>query len=325
MNCGQPLKLHVEAGKEHERSIKACFDDIYIQEDPREYYRVLYGLDYIIPDLARGIFRNIASAVAERRNRPIKVLDLGCSYGTNAILLRMPLDLARLAQRYADLGAHGLAASELAELDQNYFRSWPRQPMTIVGLDASAPAIAYAVRTGALDDGIALDLENGELTPRARALLRDVDLIISTGCVGYVSERTFSEILGAIEGPAPWIASFVLRMYPYTAIETELRRRGLATEKLEGTTFVQRRFHSERECWDVLRCLEQGGISTLAKESEGLLHAEFYLSRSPSDVKAVPLEQVVSVTTGEHHAFGRRYRRVSDKVLLFGKYASAVG
>jgi SAM-dependent methyltransferase len=325
MNLNKPLKIHVEDEEVHEESIKACFDEIYTKADPREYYRVLYGLDYIIPDLARGIFRNVANAVAERRDRPIKVLDLGCSYGSNAILLRMPLDLARLAQRYADLGAHGLTASELAELDCNYFRSWPRQPMTIVGLDASAPAIAYAVQTAALDDGIALDLENGELTPRARALLRDVDLIISTGCVGYVTERTFSQILDAIEGPAPWIASFVLRMYPYTAIETELSRRGLATEKLEGTTFVQRRFHSERECWDVLRCLEQAGISTLAKESEGLLHAEFYLSRSPADATAVPLEQVASVTNGDHHTFGRRYRRVSDKVLLFGKYASAVG
>ena len=325
MNFGQPLTLPEDAEEVHNTSIKACFDDIYTQGDPREYYRVLYGLDYIIPDLARGIFRNIANAVAARRNRPIKVLDLGCSYGSNAILLRMPLDLARLAQRYADLDAHGMSAGELAELDSNYFRSWPRQPMTIVGLDASAPAIAYAVRTGALDDGIALDLENGELTPRARALLRDVDLIVSTGCVGYVSDRTFSQILGAIEGPAPWIASFVLRMYSYVAIDTELRRRGLATEKLEGTTFVQRRFHSERECWDVLRCLEEAGVSTLGKESEGLLHAEFYLSRSLPDAKAVPLEQVASVTTGEHHSFGRRYRHIGGNVLQFGKYAAALG
>jgi SAM-dependent methyltransferase len=286
---------------------------------------VLYGLDYIIPDLARGIFRSVASVVSERRNRPIKVLDLGCSYGTNAILLRTPIDLARLAQRYADLSAHGLATCELTKLDQKYFRSWPHQPISIVGLDASAPAIAYAVETGALDDGIALDLENDELSPRARELLRDVDLIISTGCIGYVSEHTFSKILDAIEGPMPWIASFVLRMYTYTAIDTELRRRGLATEKLEGTTFVQRRFHSERECWDVLRCLDQAGVSTLDKESEGLLHAEFYLSRSLPDLKAIPLEQVVSVSTGQNHTFGRRYRRISDQVLAFGKYASAAG
>lgn len=321
MNRGQPLKLFVDSRETQETSIKACFDAIYTQDDPRDYYRVLYGLDYIIPDLARGIFRNVANAVAARRRRPIKVLDLGCSYGCNAILLRTPLDLARLAQRYADLGACRLTAKELAQLDRHYFRSWPSQPMTIVGLDASAPAISYAIETGALDDGMAIDLEKDELTPRARALLRDVDLIISTGCVGYVTERTFSQILGAVEG-APWVASFVLRMYPYTSIDTELRRRGLATEKLEGTTFVQRRFHSERECWDVLRCLEEAGVSTLAKESEGLLHAELYLSRPLSEVKAVPLEQVASMTNGEHHTFGRRYRRVAANALLFGKYAS---
>jgi SAM-dependent methyltransferase len=302
-----------------EEAPKACFDDIYMQKDPREYYRVLYGLDYIIPDLARGIFRNAVAAMEELRGRPIKVLDLGCSYGINAILLRTPLDLARLAQRNADLAAEGLTSDELAELDRRYLQAWPHQPMTVVGLDASGPAIAYAKRVGAIDDGAALDLESGKLTGSAREMLRDVDLIISTGCVGYVTERTFSKIVEAIEGPPPWVASFVLRMYSYTAIERVLARAGLATQKLDGATFVQRRFHSERECRDVLECLERKGISTQSKESEGLFHAEFYLSRAAADVSAVPLEQVASITAGARHAFGRRYRRFADDVLLSGK------
>jgi SAM-dependent methyltransferase len=319
MNLEQPTKYFNVKKNDEEEAPKACFDDIYNQEDPREYYRVLYGLDYIIPDLARGIFRNAVAAMEELRGRPIKVLDLGCSYGINAILLRTPLDLARLAQRNADLAAEGLTTDELAELDRRYLKAWPRKPMTVVGLAVSEPAIAYAKRVGAIDDGAAVDLETGKLTGRAREMLHDVDLIISTGCVGYVTERTFSKIIEAIEGPPPWVASFVLRMYAYTAIERVLARAGLVTQKLDGATFVQRRFHSERECRDVLECLEGNGISTESKESEGLFHAEFYLSRGLADVSAVPLEQVACVTSGERHAFGRRYRRFADDVLLSSK------
>lgn len=319
MILGQPLTVVKNDNNYSDTIPKACFDDIYVQDDPREYYRVLYGLDYIIPDLARGVFRSMVATLEEQHGRPIKVLDLGCSYGNNAILLRTPLDLARLAQRYGDLAAQGLSTEECAELDQRYFQSWPRHPMSIVGLDSSKSAIAYAKRTGVIDDGIAADLETNKLSDRERELLHDVDLIISTGCIGYVTERTFSQILDAIDGPAPWVASFVLRMYEFAEIEKVLGRRGLVTQKLEGATFVQRRFHSEQECREVLNCLEQAGISTQSKEADGLLHAELYVSRPQADVDAVPLDQVASITTGEHHTFGRRYRRAADDTLLLGK------
>jgi SAM-dependent methyltransferase len=316
MTLDQSLNSYAQKKKNRDEPPKACFDDIYIQEDPREYFRVLYGLDYIIPDLARGIFANLVAALEERRGHPLKVLDLGCSYGINAILLRTPLDLARLAQRYSNLAAHDLSPEECADLDRRYFQAWPRQPMTILGLDSSASAVSYAKRVGVIDDGLALDLETRPLSRAGREMLRDVDLIISTGCVGYVTERTFAQILETIDGPMPWVASFVLRMYPYTAIAGELRRKGLVTEKLEGATFTQRRFHSEQECRQVLSCLDEIGISTRGKEAEGLLQAEFHLSRSPADIAAIPLEQVANVTTGEGHAFGRRYRRIADDTLV---------
>jgi SAM-dependent methyltransferase len=295
--------------------LKACFDEIYSQDDPREYYRVLYGLDYIIPDLARGIFRQSIAALEQIRGRPLKVLDLGCSYGNNAALLRLPLDLARLAQRYADLADLGLSSSELASLDRHYFKGWPQRPMTIVGLDVSEPAIRYAKSVGILDDGIAIDLESGELTPAARDMLRDVDLIVSTGCIGYVTERTFEKVLSAIEGPRPWVASFVLRMYPFQPIESSLSQLGLTTEKLDGITFIQRRFYSKQECSEVLSKLEELGLTTDEKETEGLLHAEYFLSRPDSDIARFSLQDVANVTTGEQHAFGRRYRRDSENVI----------
>ena len=46
-------------------TFKANFDQIYTAPDPREYYRVLFGLDYVIPELAKPIFRGLIEKRAE--------------------------------------------------------------------------------------------------------------------------------------------------------------------------------------------------------------------------------------------------------------------
>ncbi len=293
--------------------IKANFDQIYTQDDPREYFRVLHGLDYIIPGLARPVFRRICDTLTELRGRPINILDVGCSYGINAALLRAPLSMGRLAARYADLQASGVSSTEVMALDRRYFGSWPRVTSArFTGLDISEPAITYATNSGILDRGFAEDLENNEPSARLRDALADIDLVISTGCIGYVSEKTFSRVMGAIRTRNPWVASFVLRLYPFAPIGEVLTERSLATEKLESVTFVQRRFHSEREYADTLEALRGQGVDPRGKEEDGLLHAEFFLSRPSSERERMPLEGLVSVTSGARHPFGPRFKHHAD-------------
>lgn len=294
---------------------KADFSSIYSQADPREYYRVLYGLDYVIPDLAKVVFRRLADALEAQRGRPITVLDIGCSYGVNAALLRYPLDIDRLALRYRNLADAALNSREVKGLDCHYFQSWPKKQRTIIGLDASEPAISYAEEVGLIDAGLALNLEEQHLTEKAAAVLKSVDLIISTGCVGYVTSRTFDRVLCAIKGPRPWIASFVLRMFPYDPIAQLAAKHGLETEKLSGVTFVQRRFHSAGEYVHVLDSLDRQEIDTTGKEAEGLYHAEFFLSRPPDDLKTLPLSSIVSITSGANRSYGRRWTRGPDNEL----------
>ncbi len=294
---------------------KANFDVIYSQPDPREYYRVLGGLDYVIPDLAKTLFRSLIEALCGDVGRAITVLDVGCSYGINAALLRYPLDIQRLSGRYASRAMQRLDTDELVELDAHYFRSWPTKTAArFVGLDSSLPALNYAQRTGLIDQAIGTDLERQGATPRDAATLRDVDLVISTGCVGYITERTFRAIFADRASTSmPWVASFVLRMFPYDAIAAELATHGLVTEKLEGVTFVQRRFHSEEELRSTLELLERRGIDPAGKESDGLFHAELYLSRPPVCVERMPLRRLVSVTSGANRRYGRRYARVAPR------------
>ena len=168
-----------------------------------------------------------------------------------------------------------------------------------------------------IESGVAANLENDEPSAEERAALEDVDIIVSTGCVGYVTDKTFNRLLAMREkGDAPWVVSFVLRMFPYDAIEAELAQHGLVTEKLGGVTFVQRRFHSESELEATLKAVQSRGIDTHGKETDGLFHAELFVSRPETEVRDNPLSEIVSVTSGENRRYGRRYRWGSRKARL---------
>jgi hypothetical protein len=285
---------------------KASFDDIYTKPDPRDYYSVLGSLDYSIPDLAKPIFRQVATAWRRQTGKNASILDLGSSYGINAALFRYPLSFAMLRRRYARRAMLNLPSDQLQALDHNYFGAWPRaHEERLVVADLSAPAIEYALKAGLADAGIAGSLEEGAPDPEAQRTLADVDIVVSTGCIGYVTEKTFKTILGAARKP-PWVVSFVLRMFDYTAVADTLARAGLKTEKLQSAALVQRRFGDEEEAAGVLEVLRKQGIDPTGLESDGLLCAELYLSRPEREAVATPLEEIVTVTSGRNISFGPR-------------------
>jgi hypothetical protein len=293
---------------------KANFDTIYHAPDPREYFRVLVGLDYIIPDLAKGVFRSLIDSFDKPAGQPLRVVDVGSSYGINSAVINYPVDIRRLARRYAQPEVYTLSAEALRALDRHYFASWPRlSGARFVGVDTSLPAVSYAQAVGLLDGAVTTNLELFDPSQSEQELLLDTHLVTTTGCVGYVTEKTFRRILNCQNGGRPpAVASFVLRTYSYAAIEAELSRVGLVTEKLDGVTFVQRRFRSTAEFEASLARLKSMGIDPTGKEADGLLHAELFVSRPAGEVRDRPLGELVSITSGENQTRGRRFRLVED-------------
>ena len=287
---------------------KADFSSIYVQPDPRSYFRILGGLGYAIPHLARPVFDQVIDACERAKGAPLTVLDLGCSYGINAILMKYALSYDQLVERYEALAQQALSPADLLNLDRHFLAAWPRKrDIRVIGLDVSAPAVTYAEASGALDVGIVADLENEAVPDQARTELAKVDLIVSTGCVGYVTSRSFEKLVDCT-GSVPWVASFVLRMFDYGGIANTLGQHRLQTEKFEGTSFVQRRFRDEEEMQGTLAALAQRGVSPVGKEADGLFHAEFFCSRPPAICAAEPLQRLISVSSGVNRAYGRRPR-----------------
>lgn len=291
---------------------KAVFDDIYTMQDPRAYFSILGELDYMIPDVAEPVIRQILAAKQACSGARPTVLDVGCSYGINAAVHRFPLTFSGLRHRYSRRELRALDAEEMVRLDRNFYKSWPDVGMgRFFGLDISQPAISYATRVGLLDYGIVADLERNELSRDDAKAIRSVDVIMSTGCIGYVSEKTFGKVLDALDGP-PWIISFVLRMFPFDALAKEFAKRGLVTERLGGATFVQRRFRDAEEFEGTLDALAAIGIDASGLETEGLFHADLIVSRPEADAKAYPLEDIVTVASGRGRPIGSRYVHVDD-------------
>jgi SAM-dependent methyltransferase len=279
---------------------KTNFDRIYVEKDPRQYFNYLGQLDYIIPHLAQPIFDQLIRARAATQDRPVTVLDLGSSYGVNGALMKYALGYDALRDRYTAPALQGLPSDTMLELDRAFYRAWPRDPnVQVIGLDISENAVRYAEACGAVDIGLCGDLEISDPEPDAAAAIATADIVISTGCVGYVTEKTFERVMAlACRNQPAWVASFVLRMFPYDRIAKTLTACGLETEKFEGATFVQRRFNDRSEMEAAVSSVEALGIDTRGHETEGVYHADLYVSRPRTEIDRLPLQKLVSVVSG---------------------------
>jgi hypothetical protein len=279
---------------------KADFNDIYVQPDPRAYFSTLSRLDYQIPQQARPVFDTVLDAMPGNTApggggpRDTTVVDLCCSYGVNAALLRHDLDLTDLNRHYTELESVTLSPGELLDADRQYFAEPARHPgVDVIGLDAAQPAIDYAVGAGLLADGWAENLERDDPSQQLVEGVSDAGVIISTGGVGYVGRPTFERLLSAIDDPQQlWLAIFVLRVFDYDDISDLLGDYGLVTEQVPDRTYPQRRFADAGEQTAAIHDVQRRGLDPDGKESAGWFHANCFLSRPAAAAAQTPVAEL---------------------------------
>ncbi len=272
---------------------KIVLDDIYNARDPRSYYFTLGRLDYVIPVAARAAFIAIIDALRAMRGlERVKIVDIGCSYGVNAAILKYDFGFAELVARYAAKQAEGLSGATLLRDDQALFSARDEvRPIDVIGLDAATRAVAYAESACIIDAGLARNFEKAPLDARASDLLRDVGLVISTGAVGYVGAPTFSKVVDAAS-TRPWVAAFVLRQFDFAPIALELERRGYGTETLPDVVFPQRRFAGNDERDGAFARLAELGREGTALEEQGWYASTLYVSRPLEEIEQAPLARL---------------------------------
>ena len=275
---------------------KVNMDGIYDQQDPRAYFRELRKLDYEIPGAAKPIIQQLIKHLQTASEEPVHLLDVGSSYGVNAALIKYDMTMSDLYAHWGQKVLQHATVQDIIENDRNYFDTLDAADnLEVTGLDVAENAVAFGAEVGLLDEAIAVNLESQTLPQSSRRDLASVDLVMSTGCVGYVTEKTFERLIPAVsQGHQPWFANFVLRLFPFDQIAESLADQGYVTEKLKGQTFVQRNFASLDEQEQVLGQLHDRGINTEGHEDEGHYLAEFYLSRPATEVERTPISSLLA-------------------------------
>ncbi len=280
---------------DHDKGGKASFDHVYNEADPRDYFRTLGDLDYRAPADGARVFPRLVERQREQLGREdLVVLDLACSYGVNAALLNHDLTLDDLYARYRSPEVASLSTEELVLADREFYDEH-RRPDTVrvLGQDVADRAVAYAQRVGLHWQSSSENLEEVDPSDALAEALAQVNLIIVTGGVGYISERTFDRVLKCVGGDdGCWVAAFVLRWIEYDRIAELLATYGLETEKLAGHVFRQRRFADDAERDFALKELRRIGVDP-GGVFEGWYLSEFYLSR-PKGQNHPPADELLS-------------------------------
>lgn len=267
---------------------KISLKEIYSQPDPRAYFSTLRELDYCIPQLAKPYFLKLFQAYRETHGRPPnQVVDIGCSYGINAALLKCNATMDELYERYCKQLAT-CSRSQLVEHDRQLVQRRNHVPDTrFLGLDVAEAALTYATEAGLLDDAVTANLETGPMSAEVQNQLKGTDLVMSTGCIGYVTVKTLRRVLEASGERQPWMAHFVLRMFPFEPVDELLKEHGYETQLVKHL-FKQRRFSSSQEQTQIFDTLASVGLDPTGVESDGWLYAQLYISR-PRDSARHPI------------------------------------
>ncbi len=244
---------------------KASFDDAYAAPTPHQYLSQMGALDYCMakqmhPFLCAAIDSMAQDAV------PATVLDVGCSYGMSAALLKTNCDFSDLIEFYEEEASQELSecVKETREFLQKNLSA--RQDVKVVGLDQSEPAVRFGEVTGLLDGGIARNLEapGAVLTSRERDLVASCNLMFSAGTIGYVSDRTVGALLDIMidrhaANNSPIAVMSILQLFDPATVGRTFDAHGLKFVQLP-VQVAQRRFADEVERDKVVETLERRGV-----------------------------------------------------------------
>src|SRR4028118_2095883 len=140
----------------HQKSGKTNFEVIYDLEDPREYFNTLGSFGYYIPQHGQRVFSELIEARRAGMNGNgtgegrTKVVDVCCSYGVIAALLKHDIVIDDLYTRYRSEELAGRSSEELARADAAFYGERTKEGAPeVVGGDVGRNAASHGPRPGA--------------------------------------------------------------------------------------------------------------------------------------------------------------------------------
>ncbi|WP_428324084.1 hypothetical protein [Nitrosopumilus sp.] len=269
----------------NELKVKKDFSDIYTQDSPYEYLKEMNRLEYDISDSTKPLYNSIIEQLEETLSRPINVLDLGSSYGINSSLMKYNLTMSELSDFFLKE-----SKPTKKETIQFYEKCTINDNMNFYQIDISEEALTFSEEMNLCERGINVDLESEKLN--FLESLPRMDIVIATGCVGYIGYKAFSNLLKVIknrqsnsnesetEYTAPIFAFSVLRMFDMKDIEEIFEMYNYSIVKSDINPIRQRNFSDPEEKAQTISLLHDMEINTKKYEDDGNFYADFYIARS---------------------------------------------
>lgn len=269
-----------------ELSVKKDFTEIYEKKFPTSYLQEMKNLGYRIPDQTKPLYQHLAERMSNYLRRPLHILDLGSSYGINSALLNYELIMDELDDFFVDNNS----LPSIQEC-QSFFDDLPNKnpKFKFYLVDTSSSALEFAKHAGLCEDSFCINMEEEKIPTNFKQTLNDVDLIISTGCIGYIGFKSFERIFDSIDSyernPLPIFAFTVLRIFPMNKIEKVFKNNNFELVKTKIGPLKQRRFFNGHEKEKSIDLLKNRNIETKDQEDTGYYYADFYVA-GPSNIKS---------------------------------------
>ncbi len=172
----------------------------------------------------------------------------------------------------SDLDDFFLEQEPSIEQSKQFFENLsPDDTLDFYQIDISQPALKFSENTGLCKKGICVNLESGNLPIQD---LPQADMIIATGCIGYIGYKAFSNLFELIKKTAtesnlessekgPVFAFSVLRIFDMEKIQKVFDHYGYSLSE---------------EKYKTISLLHGKGIDTKWLEDDGHFYADFYIA-----------------------------------------------
>ena len=276
---------------DEQNRVKASIDSAYTAPTPHRYLHNMTAVDYRMADYMNPYLSAVVDASITSQEQ-VRVLDIGCSYGMSGALLKTDCAYRDLAEFYRQ-EASSEYASCVVESQRWLDSHAMREDVEVVGFDSSEEAIRFAAASHMIDEGIALNLEEetSELTASEAHLVQECDVLLSTGAIGYVTDKTVNPILDEFGNNArgalgPVAVMSVLELFDPAPIAEAFTEHGYRFGQLP-VRMPQRRFVDEEERLGVIERLRQRGMQADALASEHQMFAGLCIAAKPERFDAL--------------------------------------
>ena len=260
--------------------VKKDFTDIYTQKFPDDYLEEMKRLHYRISDKTKPLYLSLAEHLIKKLSRPINILDIGSSYGINSALMKYDLEMSDLDDFFLQEESTSL------EQSRQFFEKIPSNDnLNFYQVDISDRALQFSEDVKLCKKGICVNLETESLPIKE---IPSFDMVIATGCIGYIGYKAFSKIFELIKKQQakysqsdmdkPIFAFSVLRMFDMEKIQQTFDYYGYSLVRTDLDPIRQRRFSDSDERRETISLLNSKGIDEKGFEDDGHFYAHFYFA-----------------------------------------------